>query len=355
MSYSLRSDEADISSMSIDQHFSDEDWNRYPFASPEDLAWFRDARYGLFIHHGICALGKVDIGWSRHTHKMPDGGVGPIPDEVYDGWSRQFAMENFDAREWARAAADGGMKYVVIITKHHDGFHLWDTRTSEHKITRSPFGRDYLKELVGAFRNEGLKIGFYFSQRDFFHPDYEPVDPATVHRIDKPPYFAMNPGQTFSVTDRHKKYIRYMHEAVKELMTNYGTVDLLFWDAGYHNGMFISEMWDSEAIEREVRRLQPRILINNRASLPGDYDTPELTIGAYRTRRPWETCMPLTSTWAWSDTPVKPFAEVLGYLIQCVCGDGNFLLSIGAMADGRFAPNETERIKEIGAWLKQYG
>jgi hypothetical protein len=146
-----------------------------------------------------------------------------------------------------------------------------------------------------------------------------------------------------------------MHKAVKELMTNYGTIDIFWWDADYYNGMFTKEMWDSEVIEKEIRRLQPHIIINNRAGLPGDYDTPECKIGTFRTRRPWETCMPLTSSWAWSDTPVKPFAEVLGYLVQCVCGDGNFLLSIGAMADGRFAPNETERIGELGAWMKKYG
>jgi hypothetical protein len=355
MGYSLRTDDAEISEMPGNLRVSDEEWNRYPFASREDLQWFRDAKYGLFIHHGICALGKAEIGWSRHTHKMPDRGTGPIPDNVYDGWSRQFKMEHFDAGEWAKTALDGGMKYVVIITKHHDGFHLWDTMFSEHKITRSPFGRDYLRELVDAFRKEGLKIGFYFSQRDFYHPDYEPVDPAAAYSTDKPPFFAMNPGKIFSITEKHKKYITYMHNAVKELMTNYGRVDLLWWDADYCNGMFPKEMWDSEAIEKEIRGFQPRIIINNRAGLAGDYDTPECKIGEYRTRRPWETCMPLTGGWSWTDTPVKPFAEVLGLLVQCVCGDGNFLLSIGAMADGRLAPNEMERIAEIGAWLKKYG
>jgi len=231
---------------------------------------------------------------------------------------------------------------------------MWNTACSDYKITNAPFGRDYLKEIADACHRSGLKLGFYFSQRDWVHPDYEPVDPSAAHAVGDPPFFEMNPGETLRVTDKHKRYIAYMHNAVRELMTNYGTVDLIWWDAAYYYGMYFEEMWESDKIEREVRQLQPHILINNRSSLPGDYDTPEGYIGMFQNDRPWESCMPLGDAWAWTGT-VKDFRTALKQLLGCVCGDGNLLLSIGAMPDGCFDPPEIERIEQIGQWLGTYG
>lgn len=337
------------------QPFTQEEWAAYPFASEEDRKWFMDGKFGLFLSVGICALGQVDIGWSRHTHKMPDGGVGEVPDDVYDSWAEQFAFPNFDAKEWISIAKKGGMKYVVIIAKHHDGFHMWDTAYSNYKVTESPFGRDYMKELVDACHEQGLRVGIYYSQRDWVHPDYEPVDHEIAERIEDVPYYKLHEGETFRVGKNHKKYINYLHNTVKELMTNYGKIDMLWWDACWWGGMYLEEMWESDRLEREVRRLQPGILINNRASLPGDFDTPEGHVGFFQNERPWETCMPLGPLWAWTNDEPKSFRTVLHQFVNCVCGNGNYLLSIGARGDGTLDPRDTGRILEVGSWLEKYG
>lgn len=173
MSYSLKQSEF-VSEKQGSQYnyFSDEEWNSYLFAKQEDSKWFHDAKYGLFLHVEISAIGMVDISWSRKTHKLPDppSGFKSVPDEKYDSWAKKLAFPKFNAKEWASIAKENGFKYVVIITKHHDGFHMWDTAYSDHKITNSPFGRDYLKELIDAFREAGLKIGVYYSKRDWTHP-----------------------------------------------------------------------------------------------------------------------------------------------------------------------------------------
>lgn len=337
------------------QPFTQKEWDAYPFASEEDLQWFRDAKLGLFLHVGLSALGKVDIGWSRHTHKLPDGGIGPIPDEVYDHWAEEITLPDFNAREWIQLAKDGGMQYVVIITKHHDGFHMWDTAYSDYKITNSPFGRDYIRELVDACHEMGMKVGLYYSQRDWKHPDYEPIPPEVAEKIPPHQLFQYPEGATVRISEKHRRYIEYMHNTVRELMTNYGKIDVLWWDACWWGRMFWEEMWDADAIEREARRLQPHLLINNRASLPGDFDTPEGSVGFFQNSRPWETCMPLGPAWAWTGEEIKSFRTVLHQFINCVCGDGNYLLSIGAMPNGQFDAPEQNRIRELGAWLEKYG
>ena len=337
------------------QEFSQEEWESYPFAGEEKLRWFRDAKLGLFFHVGISALGKVDIGWSRHTHKLPDPGTGPIPDEVYDGWAEQIKMEAFDADEWIDLAVRSGFKYVVIITKHHDGFHMWDTAYSDYKITNAPMGRDYLGELITACNKREMPVGLYFSQRDWHHPDYEPVDTENAVRMDHPPFFEMKDGQSFRCGAKHAGYIRYMHSAVLELMQKYGKIDILWWDACCYDGMFREEMWDALALEKKVRELQPHILINNRASVPGDFDTPEGHVGFVQRSRAWETCMPLGNHWAWTGEGIKSFKAILHQFIQTVSGDGNYLLSIGTMPNGKLPPEESERMLALGDWLKLYG
>lgn len=337
------------------QPFTEEEWQAYPFAGEEKLKWFRDAKLGLFFHVGISAVGKVDIGWSRQTHKLPDPNEGAIPDEIYDGWAKELKMEEFDAREWINLAVEGGFKYVVIITKHHDGFHMWDTSYSDYKITNAPMGRDYLKEIVDACHERNLKVGLYYSERDWHHPDYEPIDTRTAKAIDKIPFYEVNQGETLRSGSRHSMYIKYMHNTVLELMEKYGTIDILWWDASWYNGMFLEEMWDSLKLEKEVRERQPNIIINNRASVPGDFDTPECRVGFVQRQRAWETCMPMGEEWAWTGRGLKSWKEIMHQFLYSVCGDGNYLLSIGAMANGKIASEETGCIKQIGEWLGKYG
>jgi alpha-L-fucosidase len=147
------------------QSFTPERWDASSFAPAGASQWWTDARFGMFIHFGLSSLKGAELGWSRATHLPPDGGKGNIPDAVYDNLYKEFKLENFDAKEWVRIAQDAGAKYIVVVTKHHDGFHMWDTAFSDHKITNSPFGRDYLKEIVDACHKAGMPIGFYFAQR----------------------------------------------------------------------------------------------------------------------------------------------------------------------------------------------
>lgn len=357
MGYSLKQSNFKKEKQSTEfTYFPDAEWDRYPFASEQDAKWFREAKYGLFLHVGISAVGMVDISWSRTTHKLPDPAWGScVSDAQYDSWAKQIAFPKFSAEEWADMAKKGGFKYVVIIAKHHDGFHMWDTAYSDYKITNAPFGRDYLKELIDALRSAGLKIGIYYSKRDWTHPDYEPVPVKDAEAISKPPYFKMKNGKKWYLTEKHKKYQQYMFNTVRELMTNYGKIDLLWWDAEYNSGMFTKEMWNAEELEKMVRTLQPHIVINNRAGLPGDYDTPEGHTGFFQNTRMWETCMPLGKYWAYSPNKPKSVKKIMTQLINCAGGDGNYLLSIGCKPDGSIAANEAKEIREIGRWLKQYG
>lgn len=314
------------------QWFTAEEWNQSTHADPKDLQWFTDARYGLFIHFGVSSLKGVELGWGRRTHIAPDTGKGPVPDAVYDNLYKDFKLEHFDARTWVKTARSAGMKYIVVITKHHDGFHMWDTAFSDYKITNSPFGRDYIKEVVDACHEEHMPVGLYFSQRDWYHPDY---DPRHVH-----------PERD------HAKYKAYMSSAVKELMTKYGKIDILWFDAAYWTGMFKAEYWDSENVCRMARELQPHIIINNRASIPGDFDTPEQHVGAMSRRRPWESCMTLGSMWSWKpNDKLKTTDQAIQLLTQTLGGDGNLLLDVGPMPDGAIEDRQVALLQEMGKWV----
>ena len=337
------------------QVFSSEAWDGYEGASDDSIRRFRDARYGLFIHYGLSSFKGADLSWSRETRAFPDPGKGTIPDDEYEGFADRFRMERFDAGDWISMAKRAGMRYIVAVAKHHDGFHMWDTAHSEFKITNAPFGRDYLKELADACQREGMPFGVYYSQRDWHHPYYQPLDPEVTESSPTPPYWKSIEGAVRRAGPRHDRYIRYMHDTVRELMTGYGKIDILWWDALWWGGMYHADMWKSAEIEHEVRRLQPQILINNRASRPGDFDTPEQRLGMFQNDRPWESCISLGPHWAWSPGEVKSKQEIIRLLVGTASGDGNLLISTGARSDGAFDPQHAERLAEVGEWLDRYG
>ncbi|MFV0592039.1 MAG: alpha-L-fucosidase [Draconibacterium sp.] len=343
----------------LEQRFSPEEWNNSNFASDDEMQWFNDSRYGMFIHFGLSTYIGKDLSWGMcYTRKAPDGmggGHGPIADSVWTKYPEKFVFEDFDARKWVDIAKQAGMKYIVTIAKHHDGFHLWDTKYSDFKVTNTPFGRDYLKEIADACHEAGMKFGIYYSQRDWYHPDYEPVDTSLIEPLRKPPYFQARQGVAeVKPGPNHQKYIDYQFNVVRELCTNYGKVDVFWFDACWWGGMFTADMWQAEKLTRMIRELQPGIIINNRASIPGDFDTPEQKIGMYQ-QRPWESCMTLCSTWSWSDTPVKTKKDLIRILTATASGNGNILLSWGPKWDGAFDPKQVERLEEVGDWLKKYG
>jgi alpha-L-fucosidase len=295
-------------------------------APDNHMQWWREARFGLFIHWGPVSIKGTEIGWSRGGERRGTGGVkGEIPVEVYDNLYKEFNPTAFNAKEWVAAAKNAGMKYLVFTTKHHDGFCMFDTALTDHKITNSPFKRDVVKELADACHEAGLKLGFYYSPPDWHHPDYR--------------------------TANHQKYIEYLHGELRELCTKYGKVDIIWFDG--LGGT--AKDWDAEKLVKMIRELQPGVIINNRAGLPEDLDTPEQTIGHFDRKRAWETCMTMGDQWAYKPKDnVKPADKCIEILIRCAGGDGNLLLNIGPTPLGDFEPPYLANLKTIGEWMKKY-
>ncbi|MDR2462846.1 MAG: alpha-L-fucosidase [Verrucomicrobiales bacterium] len=294
--------------------------------------WWREARFGLFIHWGPVSLKGTEIGWSRAGERRDKHEtVGGIPAEEYDNLYRKFNPVKFSAQEWVDVAKAAGMKYIVLVAKHHDGFCLFDTKTSDYNIMRGPFKLDICAELAKACRENGMRLGFYFSPPDWRDTDFFTAD--------------------------HDRYLKRMHEQVRELLTNYGQLDILWFD---HNQGFGEnnnpKTWDAAAMFPVIRRLQPDILVTKRAGGWGDFNTPEQRVGGFDNQTPWESCITICKQWSWkADDEMKSLAECLRTLILCAGGDGNLLFNVGPMPSGEIEPRQVQRLKEMGAWLAQYG
>jgi alpha-L-fucosidase len=304
----------------------------YLHAQPKLIRQWQDMRFGMFVHWGPVSLKGTEIGWSRQGPRRgrARGGTGTIPMAEYDNLYQTFNPVKFDADEWIQIAKDAGMKYLVFTSKHHDGFSMFDTQQTDYKITStdSPYGKDVCKQLADACHRHGLALGWYYSPRDWYHPDF--------------------------ATERHDKYLRFYLGQLRELATNYGKLDILWFD-GLDSPR---ELWGNTPEEsfKMLRSLQPDILLNNRGGLRGDYDTPEQRVGGFNRERPWETCMTICRQWAWkpNDT-MKSKKQCIQTLIATAGGDGNLLFNVGPMPDGRIEPRQVDRLKEMGAWLKEYG
>ena len=343
--------------------FSKAQWEASNFGPAKDVAAFRALRYGMFVHFGVTCKpenGEISFGAIAHPRfpdTYPAGGVmanGKPPADEWTTWYKDMKLEKFDAHEWVQIAQRAGFKYIVVNTKHMEGFHMWDTEFSDFKITRTPFGRDYLKELADACHAAQMPIGIYYGQRDSYHPDYQPVDTNKATMTDWA-HWRLKPGQTSPLGPRHAKYIEYQKNVVRELCTKYGKIDLWWWDAVWYGGMFTAEMWDAENLTRMVRQLQPHIVMNNRCSVPGDFDTPEQRIGSYQDWRPWETCIPISQEWCYSGKPARSRADLVRLLVNTACGDGNLLASWGPHWNGAFDEAQKQRLFEVGDWLKSNG
>ncbi len=298
----------------------------YLKASEEDVQWWRELKFGLFVHWGPVSLKGTEIGWSRGGERRGTGGTGEIPVEVYDNLYKQFNPVEFNAAEWVQIAKDAGMRYMVFTSKHHDGFCMFNTQLTDYKITNSPFKRDVVGELAAACHEGGLRLGYYYSPVDWHHPDYR--------------------------TASHQRYIDYLHGQLREICSNYGQIDIVWFDG--LGGT--AKDWDAENLFRIIRALQPHVIINNRAGLPADHDTPEQTIGGFQRDRPWETCMTICQQWAWKPNDnMKSLKECLQTLVRVVGGDGNLLFNVGPMPDGRIEPRQVARLREMGDWLGKYG
>ena len=317
--------------------------------SDNRLNWWREARFGLFVHWGPASVNGTEISWSRKGHPFDHPGNETVPAEVYDNLYRRFDPEKFDADAWMRLAKDAGMKYVVFVTKHHDGFSMWSTKLRpEYSIAATSFKRDICKEIAEAAHKYGLRLGWYYSTRDWTHPDY--------------------------LKDGNAKYNDFYHGQVNELLSNYGRVDIMWFDhvAGNWGDYRFTELFTM------LHRLQPGIVINNRAArfiratadqpspgeaelTQGDFDTPEQQIGAFQIDRAWESCLTILNCkegGGWSYRPdchTRSFEECLTMLANCAGGDGNCLLNVGPLPSGEIEPQQVVVLKQMGAWLKKHG
>lgn len=310
-------------------------------------AWFIHDRFGLFIHWGLYAL-PARHEWVKHNEKMSD--------EHYQRYFNHFDPDLYDPAAWARLARSAGMRYAVITTKHHEGFCLWDSRFTDYKAPNTPAGRDLLRPWVEAFRAEGLKIGFYHSLIDWHHPEF-PVDGLHPQRDNLP----------FREREQHRdmrKYADYLHNQVRELLTNYGQIDLLWFDFSYASKDWGwsrgkgKDDWQAERLLAMVYELQPHILVNNRTDAGGDFVTPEqvqprgwITVDGQPVT--WEACQTLNGSWGYDRDNLnwKSPDLLVRMLIDSVAKGGNLLLNVGPTARGEFDPRAQQTLAHIGEWM----
>jgi alpha-L-fucosidase len=312
------------------------------------MKWWTEARFGMFIHWGLYAMPSRSEWWMSNER---------VTDEDYQKYFEFYDPDIFDPREWARVAKEAGMKYFVITTKHHEGFCLWDSKYTDYKVTNTPYGKDLIKPMVKAFRDEGLRVGFYYSLVDWHHADY-PVDKRHPMRDNK----------EFREKTKNRdirKYAEYLHNQVGELLTDFGQIDCLFLDFSFpgEDGKGRDD-WQSEKLLRMIRKLQPNIIINDRLDLldmPGgwDYRTPEQFkprdwIKFDGKKVPWETCQTFSGSWGYNRDQAtwKSTRQLLVLLIETVSKGGNLLLNVGPTARGTFDDRAMNRLKGIGEWMK---
>ncbi len=310
--------------------------------------WFIHDRFGLFIHWGLYAL-PARHEWVKNREMLTD--------EHYQRYFKHFDPDLYDPVVWARTAKRAGMRYAVITTKHHEGFCLWDSQLTDYKAPNTPVGRDLLKPWVEAFRGEGLKVGFYHSLIDWHHPEF-PVDGLHPQRED------------LAFREREKqrdirKYAEYLHGQVRELLTNYGPIDILWFDFSYSQRDWGwskgkgKEDWQSEQLVQMVRELQPNILINNRTEVGGDFQTPEQVqprgwVKVNGQPVTWEACQTLNGSWGYDRDNLdwKSPDLLVRMLVDSVSKGGNLLLNVGPTGRGEFDPRAVATLDAIGEWMR---
>jgi len=319
-----------------------------------DSSWFTHDRFGLFIHWGIYALpGRHE--WVKQREE--------IPDDVYQKYFKHFDPDLYDPEIWAQATANSGMKYFVVTTKHHDGFCLWDSKLTDYKVTNTPYGKDLIRPMVEAYRNAGVRVGFYHSVIDWHHPDFVIDD---VHAMRNHPDRAKLNEERVQA-----RYAEYLHGQTRELLTEYGDVDILFYDFSYPSSENRvgkgRDDWQSEKLLQTVRELQPNILVNDRLDLMDvdggwDYKTPEQFmvrdwVKVNGEKVIWETCQTFSGSWGYhrDEATWKSVNQLLTMLIDTVGKGGNLLLNVGPTGRGEFDARALDRLNGMGEWLKRHG
>ncbi|MBQ2203551.1 MAG: alpha-L-fucosidase, partial [Oscillospiraceae bacterium] len=322
--------------------------------TPGDTAWFTRDRFGMFIHWGLYAL-PARHEWVKTRERMTDAD--------YDRYFRRFDPDLFDPRDWARQAKAAGMRYAVLTAKHHEGFCLFDSQYTDYKATNTPAGRDLVREFTDAFRAEGLRVGFYYSLLDWHHPDFT-ID---VHhpRRDDPDARAQNEGRSMA------RYCEYVRNQVRELLTGYGKIDVLWFDFSYPEQCGTgdkawmkgkgAEDWEAEKLIALARSLQPRILIDNRTGIEQDIWTPEQYQLGDWLRHPetgerlvWEACQTFSGSWGYyrDETSWKSPGQLIRMLVNTVSAGGNLLMNVGPTARGCFDRRACKALTVFADWMK---
>ena len=320
-----------------------------PTRTDGDTQWFVNDRFGLFIHWGLYALGARHE-WMKSWER--------VDTETYDRrYFKHFDPDLYDPALWAKAAAGAGMKYFVVTTKHHEGFCLWDSKLTDYKAPNTPVGRDLLRPMVDAFRSEGMRVGFYHSLLDWHHPDYTT---DMHHPMQNRPEFV-----AADETRKLERYTEYLHGQTKELLTEFGDIDILWYDFSIPpNERFAGkgkDAWQSEKLIKTIRSLQPKIILNDRLEIDQDVKTPEqyqprewVTVGGKRVV--WEACHTFSGSWGYSrdEESWKTVDVLVKMLIDSVSKGGNLLLNVGPTGRGEFDERALERLTAIGDWMRRH-
>jgi alpha-L-fucosidase len=286
------------------------------------MKWWHEARFGMFIHWGLYSV------LGRHEWVMENEG---IPVAEYEQLARRFKPEPNAARGWARLAKAAGQKYMVMTTKHHEGFCLFDSKLTDYCAPKQGPGRDLVREYVDAARAEGMRVGFYYSLMDWHHPDGARCATDEAAR---------------------RRFIDYIHGQIRELLTNYGKIDILWYDVAWP---LDAAGWESEKMNAMVFQVQPQIIVNNRNKLAGDFATPEQRIEA--TKGAWESCMTMNGSWGYqkSDDDWKTPKTIIRNLVTCGRDTGNYLLNIGPKPDGSIPDESVKILTEVARWMERSG
>ena len=320
------------------------------------MEWYVNARFGMFLHWGLYAI-PARGEWMRSFEKLTD--------EEYQRYFDEFNPTDYDPKKWAHMAKQAGMKYMVLTAKHHDGFCLFDSQYTDFKSTNTRCGRDLVREYVDAVRGEGLKVGLYYSLLDWHHEDYPHFSDSAHPMYQNPDY--PDEGRVW------ERYLEYMHNQVRELCTNYGKIDILWFD--YSFGEYSGEKWGATKLVNMVRTLQPGVIIDNRLEVSGsglgslasgnplpyhgDFVSPEQIIPQEGIRdvngKPliWEACFTMNDSWGYrlTDKYFKPASMLIKKLVECVSKGGNMLLNVGPDAKGNFPEESVHILQEIGKWM----
>jgi alpha-L-fucosidase len=316
-----------------------------------DTSWFTHDRFGMFIHWGLYAQAARHE-WVKNVERMTD--------EHYQRYFDHFNPDLFDPSQWAKAARQAGMKYLVITSKHHEGFCLWDSQYTDYKATNTPYGKDLLKQVVEAYRAEGLRVGFYYSLIDWHHPHF-PIDGVHPYR-DDPRTADLNAGRDITI------YAEYLRDQVSELLTNFGQVDILWLDFSYPNQVYKGmpgkgrKDWESEKLYQLIRKLAPQIVLNNRMDYddyPPDIHTPEQfqpTEWVKVNGKPvvWETCQTFSGSWGYhrDEATWKSPEQLIRMLINTVSCGGNLLMNVGPTARGTFDGRAIQALQVYADWMR---